>query len=71
MLIAILGGWLMCIIFTVFNVFSPEKDGWGHDVRVDKHSYVLQEAPWFRIPYPCGLHYYYYLPAFKQIIYPI
>lgn len=39
--------WGICIILTVTNVF-PE----GHPARTDVRMRVLQDAPWFYVPYP-------------------
>lgn len=39
--------WLVCGILTATNVFEP-----GNPARTDVRIKVLEDAPWFRIPYP-------------------
>lgn len=46
-LLTILIMWGICIILTVTDVF-PE----GHQARTDVRMRVLQDAPWFYVPYP-------------------
>lgn len=46
-LLTIIIMWSICIILTIYNVF-PE----GHPARTDVRIRVLQDAPWFYIPYP-------------------
>ncbi|KAJ6637191.1 Solute carrier family 23 member 2 [Pseudolycoriella hygida] len=46
-LLTIIIMWSVCIILTVTNVF-PE----GHNARSDVRMRVLNDAPWFYIPYP-------------------
>lgn len=50
---AILVSWLLCFIFTVTDVFPPEKDKYGFYARTDARQGILSVAPWFKIPYPC------------------
>lgn len=50
---AILVSWLLCFIFTVTNVFPPEKDKYGYYARTDARQGIIAAAPWFKIPYPC------------------
>lgn len=50
---AILVSWLLCFIFTVTDVFPPEKDKYGFYARTDARQGILTAAPWFKIPYPC------------------
>ena len=54
-IMAILVSWLICFIFTVTNVFPPEKDKYGYYARTDARQGILAAAPWFKIPYPCEL----------------
>uniref|UniRef100_A0A8C8CRA7 Solute carrier family 23 member 2 n=1 Tax=Oncorhynchus tshawytscha TaxID=74940 RepID=A0A8C8CRA7_ONCTS len=51
-IMAILVSWLICFIFTVTNVFPPEKDKYGYYARTDARQGILAAAPWFKIPYP-------------------
>uniref|UniRef100_A0A3P8ZSB7 Solute carrier family 23 member 2 n=1 Tax=Esox lucius TaxID=8010 RepID=A0A3P8ZSB7_ESOLU len=51
-IMAILVSWLLCFIFTVTNVFPPEKDKYGYYARTDARQGILAAAPWFKIPYP-------------------
>ena len=39
--------WLVCLILTLTNVFEE-----GNQARTDIRLKVLNDAPWFRIPYP-------------------
>lgn len=39
--------WGICAILTATNIFDT-----GHPARTDVRIRVLQDAPWFRIPYP-------------------
>jgi nucleobase transporter 1/2 len=39
--------WAVCAILTATNVFEP-----GNFARTDVRIKVLQDAPWFRVPYP-------------------
>lgn len=50
---AILVSWLLCFIFTVTDVFPPDKDKYGFYARTDARQGILSVAPWFKIPYPC------------------
>ena len=50
---AILFSWGLCFIFTVTNVFPPEKDKYGYYARTDARQGILAAAPWFKVPYPC------------------
>uniref|UniRef100_A0A4W6C808 Solute carrier family 23 member 2 n=1 Tax=Lates calcarifer TaxID=8187 RepID=A0A4W6C808_LATCA len=52
-IMAILVSWLLCFIFTVTDVFPPEKDKYGFYARTDARQGILTAAPWFKIPYPC------------------
>uniref|UniRef100_A0A665SXM8 Solute carrier family 23 member 2 n=1 Tax=Echeneis naucrates TaxID=173247 RepID=A0A665SXM8_ECHNA len=51
-IMAILVSWLLCFIFTVTDVFPPEKDKYGFYARTDARQGILTAAPWFKIPYP-------------------
>ncbi|XP_049618028.1 solute carrier family 23 member 2 isoform X1 [Syngnathus scovelli] len=51
-IMAILVSWLLCFIFTVTDVFPPEKNKYGYYARTDARQGILSVAPWFKIPYP-------------------
>ncbi|XP_052459924.1 solute carrier family 23 member 2-like isoform X1 [Carassius gibelio] len=51
-IMAILVSWFLCFIFTVTDVFPPEKDKYGFYARTDARQGILAAAPWFKIPYP-------------------
>lgn len=50
---AILVSWFLCFIFTVTDVFPPQKDKYGYYARTDARQGILAAAPWFKVPYPC------------------
>ncbi|XP_035235181.1 solute carrier family 23 member 2-like [Anguilla anguilla] len=54
-IMAILVSWLLCFIFTVTDVFPPEKEKYGFYARTDARQGVLAAAPWFKVPYPSGV----------------
>ena len=47
-LLTIVVMWAICAIITVSDGFSKEDDG-----RTDKKLFIIQNASWFRFPYPC------------------
>lgn len=51
-IMAILVSWFLCFIFTVTDVFPPEKEKYGFYARTDSRQGILAAAPWFKIPYP-------------------
>ncbi|XP_036381877.1 solute carrier family 23 member 2-like isoform X1 [Megalops cyprinoides] len=51
-IMAILVSWFLCFIFTVTDVFPPQKDRYGFYARTDARRGILAAAPWFKIPYP-------------------
>ncbi|XP_041088203.1 solute carrier family 23 member 2-like [Polyodon spathula] len=51
-IMAILMSWLICFIFTVTDVFPPEKGKYGYYARTDARQGILAVAPWFKVPYP-------------------
>ncbi|KAJ8286323.1 hypothetical protein GJAV_G00037150 [Gymnothorax javanicus] len=51
-IMAILVSWLLCFIFTVTDIFPPQKDQYGFYARTDARHGVLAAAPWFKVPYP-------------------
>ena len=44
--------WLICAILTVTGVFPSDPDEWGYGATTNYRIDVLNEAPWFRFPYP-------------------
>ncbi|XP_035247457.1 solute carrier family 23 member 2-like [Anguilla anguilla] len=51
-IMAILVSWLLCFIFTVTDIFPPQKDQYGFYARTDARQGILSAAPWFKVPYP-------------------
>ncbi|KAJ8380020.1 hypothetical protein SKAU_G00007980 [Synaphobranchus kaupii] len=51
-IMAILVSWLLCFIFTVTDVFPPDKGQYGFYARTDARQGIIAAAPWFKIPYP-------------------
>lgn len=51
-IMAILVSWFLCFIFTVTDVFPPERDKYGFYARTDARQGILAAAPWFKVPYP-------------------
>ena len=55
-LLTIVVMWAICAYITISDGFSKEDDG-----RTDKKLFIIQNASWFRFPYPCE---YYLISAF-------
>ncbi|XP_039249475.1 solute carrier family 23 member 1-like [Styela clava] len=51
-ILAVLLAWMFCAILTAANVFPANVDEYGYKARTDIRSAVLNEAAWFRVPYP-------------------
>ncbi|XP_064614434.1 solute carrier family 23 member 1-like [Liolophura sinensis] len=51
-LLGICLSWLVCYILTVTNALTSDQEEWGYRARTDSGIYVLNNAPWFRFPYP-------------------
>nr|XP_054767362.1 solute carrier family 23 member 1-like [Lytechinus pictus] len=51
-IMAILLSWAFTYILTVYNVFPDSPTVYGYPARTDIRTSVLQDAPWFRFPYP-------------------
>uniref|UniRef100_A0A4W4FKH3 Solute carrier family 23 member 2 n=1 Tax=Electrophorus electricus TaxID=8005 RepID=A0A4W4FKH3_ELEEL len=51
-IMAILVSWFLCFIFTVTDVFPPERGKYGFYARTDARQGILAAAPWFKVPYP-------------------
>lgn len=45
--------WIVCAILTVTDAVPDDASHWSYYARTDVKIKVLQEANWFRIPYPC------------------
>ncbi|CAI9741745.1 solute carrier family 23 member 1-like [Octopus vulgaris] len=50
--LAVCGVWFLCYIFTITDVFPATPGHWGHKARTDNTYKYLQQAAWFRFPYP-------------------
>ncbi|KAE8613322.1 hypothetical protein XENTR_v10007669 [Xenopus tropicalis] len=44
--------WLICCILTITDVLPTKPESYGYFARTDVKAMVLDEAPWFRFPYP-------------------
>uniref|UniRef100_A0AAR2LVY8 Solute carrier family 23 member 1 n=1 Tax=Pygocentrus nattereri TaxID=42514 RepID=A0AAR2LVY8_PYGNA len=51
-LLGITVSWLICYLFTIYNVLPSEPDQYGYLARTDVKGDVIGSAPWFRFPYP-------------------
>ncbi|KAI0243339.1 Solute carrier family 23 member 1 [Lamellibrachia satsuma] len=51
-LYAVVTAWAICGILTASGALPSTPSGWGYGARTDAHIANLNEAPWFRIPYP-------------------
>lgn len=51
-ILAITITWIICAILTVSGVFPSDPDEWGYGASTDYRIDVINEAPWFRFPYP-------------------
>ncbi|XP_006861297.1 PREDICTED: solute carrier family 23 member 2-like [Chrysochloris asiatica] len=51
-LLALCISWLTCFVLTVTDVFPSAPTAYGHGARTDIKGDVLNQAPWFRVPYP-------------------
>ena len=49
---AILISWGVWAILTTTGSLSDKPGEWGYAARTDKSLQVLQNADWFRFPYP-------------------
>ena len=53
MILAILLSWFICGILTWTDALTDDPDEWGYAARTDTRKSVLDNAKWFRFPYPC------------------
>ncbi|KAI0217841.1 Solute carrier family 23 member 2 [Lamellibrachia satsuma] len=44
--------WLICAILTVTKVFPSDPEKWGYGAQTNIRIDVLEQASWFRVPYP-------------------
>ncbi|XP_060947440.1 solute carrier family 23 member 1-like [Limanda limanda] len=44
--------WLVCYILTIYDVLPSDPAQYGHLARTDVKGNVINEAPWFMLPYP-------------------
>ncbi|KAL0968506.1 hypothetical protein UPYG_G00267780 [Umbra pygmaea] len=51
-LLGITLSWLMCYIFTIYDVLPSQPEQYGYLARTDLKKDVIDQAPWFRFPYP-------------------
>ncbi|KAJ8002893.1 hypothetical protein DPEC_G00163680 [Dallia pectoralis] len=51
-LLGITLSWLICYIFTIYNVLPSHPGQYGYLARTDLKGDVIDQAPWFRFPYP-------------------
>jgi nucleobase transporter 1/2 len=47
--------WIVCAILTVTDAVPDDPSHWSYYARTDVKIKVLNEAHWFRVPYPCEL----------------
>ncbi|KAJ7381270.1 hypothetical protein OS493_001388 [Desmophyllum pertusum] len=51
-LLGIVFSWIICAIVTAAGGFTADKDSPQYEARTDARIQVLNEAEWFRFPYP-------------------
>ncbi|XP_030646481.1 solute carrier family 23 member 1-like [Chanos chanos] len=51
-LLGITLSWLICYLFTIYNVLPSDPTQYGYLARTDINGDVISPAPWFRFPYP-------------------
>lgn len=52
MLLALCISWLLCFALTETNTLPSAPTAYGYLARTDTKGDVLNQAPWFRFPYP-------------------
>lgn len=50
--LAMLGGYLVCATFTYTNTFPNDPEHHLYKSRTDTRMDIIHQAKWFRIPYP-------------------
>ncbi|XP_034018592.1 solute carrier family 23 member 1-like [Thalassophryne amazonica] len=51
-LLGIAVSWLVCYLLTIYNVLPSDPDQYGYEARTDVKGNALDQASWFRLPYP-------------------
>ncbi|XP_041661502.1 solute carrier family 23 member 1-like isoform X1 [Cheilinus undulatus] len=51
-LLGILVSWLVCYLLTIYDVLPSDPAQYGHLARTDVKGDVVNEASWFKVPYP-------------------
>ena len=51
-IMAIVSSWVICAIITAAGGFPSDPDNPNYLARTDRELSVLEEAKWFRFPYP-------------------
>ncbi|XP_029281726.1 solute carrier family 23 member 1-like [Cottoperca gobio] len=51
-LLGIAVSWLVCYLLTIYDVLPSDPSHYGHLARTDVKGDVMNEASWFRFPYP-------------------
>ena len=51
-ILAILLSWLFAYLLTRFDVFPDSPSVYGYLARTDIRASVIQDASWFKFPYP-------------------
>ncbi|XP_058469760.1 solute carrier family 23 member 1-like isoform X1 [Solea solea] len=51
-LLGIAVSWLLCYILTIYDVLPSDPAQYGYLARTDVKGNVINEASWFRVPYP-------------------
>ena len=52
-ILAVIVSWILCALLTATDAIPDDPLHWSYHARTDVKSSVLDEARWFRIPYPC------------------
>lgn len=46
------GGWLVCVLLTIFDVLPSKPNEYGFSARTDINKDAVTNSPWFHVPYP-------------------
>lgn len=57
MILAVGVSWFICFVLTLTNAVPNDEHHWAYYTRTDSKSYVLEDADWIHIPYPCTYKY--------------
>jgi nucleobase transporter 1/2 len=55
-LISVIVGWLVSFLLTSVDVLSADKGDKQFYARTDMRLSIIEQAPWFAIPYPGELN---------------